>query len=202
MELGLLIEKTDALEADRPGAERGRRPLLEALAAGDRKAMALFVDLYADAVYGFLHHRLDRPESLDDLVQEVFLAAWSAIGRFRGDSEVATWLLGIARHKLADHYRSRLSAMELPDEAEGDSLPDTLVALPDDDARLDAGKVEERTRRILATLPEAYRAVLVWRYWNERPLAEMARASGHTEKAIERLLARARQMFKRRWRDE
>jgi len=43
--------------------------------------------------------------------------------------------------------------------------------------------------------------VLVWRYWDQRPLAEMAAISGNTEKAIERLLARARRLFRRRWND-
>jgi RNA polymerase sigma-70 factor, ECF subfamily len=163
--------------------------------------MALFVELHADAVYRFLYHRLDRPEVLDDLVQEVFLAAWVGLASFRGESEVRTWLLGIARHKVADHYRSRLASLEMREGEDPAEIPDALVTLPQADERLDAARVEARARQVLATLPDAYRAVLVWRYWDERPLSEIAEITGHTEKSVERLLARARGMFKRRWRD-
>ncbi len=163
--------------------------------------MALFVELHADAVYRFLYQRLDRPEALDDLVQDVFLAAWAGLGGFRGESEVRTWLLGIARHKVSDYYRSRLAELEIAEGDDGGELPDALVTLPEAEDRLDAARVEARTRQVLATLPDAYRAVLVWRYWDERTLSEMAEITGHTEKSVERLLARARGMFKRRWRD-
>jgi DNA-directed RNA polymerase specialized sigma24 family protein len=44
--------------------------------------------------------------------------------------------------------------------------------------------------------------VLVWRYWDQRSLAEMAEITGHTEKAIERLLDRARRLFRKWWVDE
>jgi DNA-directed RNA polymerase specialized sigma24 family protein len=44
--------------------------------------------------------------------------------------------------------------------------------------------------------------VLLWRYWERRSAAEMAAATGRTEKAIERLLARARGQFRRRWNRE
>jgi RNA polymerase sigma-70 factor (ECF subfamily) len=169
---------------------------------GDRKAMARFVELHSDAVYRFLHHRLDRREVLDDLVQETFLAAWRSLDRFRGESEVRTWLLGIARHKLADHYRSRIRVAEMalePGETGGVDQPSAGF---DVDERLDAGRLEARTRRTLAKLPDSYRAALLWRYWDERPTAEMAALSGQTEKAVERLLDRARKLFKRRWNDD
>jgi RNA polymerase sigma-70 factor (ECF subfamily) len=164
--------------------------------------MAAFVEEHADALYRFLHHRIDRPEAAEDLVQEVFLAAWASAERFRGDSEPRTWLLAIARHKVADYYRSRLTGRPLPEASDDEPLPDLLITLPDPDARLDAERVAARARRVLAALPDLYREVLVWRYWAERPLAEMAAQTGLTEKAIERLLDRARRMFKRRWQDE
>jgi RNA polymerase sigma-70 factor (ECF subfamily) len=153
-------------------------------------------------VYRFVSHRLDRPEAVDDLVQEVFLAAWRALPDFRGDSELLTWFLGIARHKIGDYYGERLRRLVAPDETDEDKAPEGLAIVPDFDQRLDRQRLEARVRQILSTLPDSYRAVLVWRYWDQRPLAEMAAISGNTEKAIERLLARARRLFRRRWNDE
>ncbi len=182
--------------------EHGRAPALPSIDAdrrGDRKSMGQFVELHSDAVYRFLHHRLDQREALDDLVQEVFLAAWRSIDRFRGESEVRTWLLGIARHKLADHYRSRLRGADLGFEAGEADEPSVVF---DVDERLDAVRLEARARKTLAKLPDSYRVALLWRYWDERPTAEIAALTGQTEKAVERLLDRARKLFKRRWNDD
>ena len=175
--------------------------LLDAIRDGDRKAMAGFVDLHADAVYRFVYHRLDRRESLDDLVQEVFLAAWKALPSFRGECEVRTWLLGIARHKISDYYRQKLQGLHLVG-GQDDDRPENITLQPDIDERLDLKNLEARTRQVLSTLPDPYRAVLMWRYWDQRSLVEMAAITGNTEKSIERLLDRARRLFRSRWTDE
>ena len=163
--------------------------------------MARFVDLQADAVYRFVYHRLDRREALDDLVQEVFLAAWKALPSFRGESEIRTWLLGIARHKISDYYRQKLQGLHLV-EGQDDDRPENMALLPDIEERLDRQRLEARTRQVLSALPDQYRAVLMWRYWDQRSLAEMAAITGNTEKSIERLLDRARRLFRSRWIDE
>jgi DNA-directed RNA polymerase specialized sigma24 family protein len=56
-----------------------------------------------------------------------------------------------------------------------------------------------RTQRVLAALPEQYRLALIWRYWDQASAREMAIKTDKTEKAIERLLARARAEFRERW---
>src|SRR6516225_2716979 len=103
--------------------ERSDRELVAEILSKDRKATAEFVARYADHVYAYVRRRLiPRADLVDDLVQEVFLAAWESLDKFRGDSSLRSWLLGIARHKVEDHYRSQLR--ELPigeeDEVEGD----------------------------------------------------------------------------------
>jgi RNA polymerase sigma-70 factor (ECF subfamily) len=184
-----------------PGVPGGR-PLLDGLRAGDRKAMGLFVELHADAVYAFVLHRLDRPQLVDDLVQEVFLAAWRALPDFRGDSEIRTWLLGIARHKIGDYYRDRLRDLSVADGVDEENPPPGLKLVPRLDEKLDRQRRSDRVQTVLSQLPDLYRAVLVWRYWDQRSLAEMAEITGHTEKAIERLLDRARRLFRKWWVDE
>lgn len=175
--------------------------LVDAIRDGDRKATARLVELHADAVYRFVYHRLDRLEALEDLVQEVFLAAWKALPLFRGESEVRTWLLGIARHKIGDYYRERLQEPIVSDDLDSDFGPASLAPLLDIDARLDGERLEARTRQVLSEMPDQYRAVLIWRYWDQRSLAEMAAVCGNTEKSIERLLDRARRLFRKRWGD-
>ena len=164
----------------------------------DRKATADFVNRHADHVYGYVRRRLfPHTEFADDLVQEVFLAAWENLGKFRGESSLRSWLLGIARHKVEDHYRKRLREVEVPGEEDG-PVPEPVDPHNVQEA-IEQQQAARKTEEILASLPEAYSIVLRWRYWEKRGLSEIAQETGRTEKAIERLLARAREQFKRKW---
>ena len=64
---------------------------------------------------------------------------------------------------------------------------------------LEQDELRTKTRRILVALPDSYGLALLWRYWHDMPGREMASRTGRTEKAIERLLARARAEFRERW---
>jgi len=167
----------------------------------DRKATAEFVARCADHVYAYVRRRLiPRADLVDDLVQEVFLAAWENLDKFRGDSSLRSWLLGIARHKVEDHYRKRLRELQFRDEGEDSSEePASSLDLEETLAKRQAG---QRTREILKMLPETYALILLWRYWEKRSLRDIAVQIGRTEKSVERLLARARQQFKKRWNEQ
>src|SRR5712692_7697746 len=100
-------------------SEIDEQELIAAVLRKDRKASAEFVARYADAVYSYVHFRLlPRTDLVDDLVQDIFLSAWESLSSFRGDSPVRSWLMGIARHRVEDHYRNRLRDA-LPHEADG-----------------------------------------------------------------------------------
>jgi RNA polymerase sigma-70 factor (ECF subfamily) len=188
-------------EAAAPRETRPRSEDLElvsALLARDRKAAAEFVSRYTDRIYAYICARLlPRKDLAEDLVQEVFLLAWEHLSEFRGQGSLEAWLLGIARHKVVDHYRERLRKLISLDE-ESEEVPESAV-LPELDESLDRERLRERTMRAMAALPEHYRLALLWRYWEESSAQEMAARSGKTEKAVERLLARARNQFRREW---
>ena len=175
------------------------RVLLEAVLQKDRKAAAEFVSRFADPIYGYVSRRLmPRADLVEDVVQDVFLVALQKLDTFAGQSSVVGWLLGIARHKVEDVYRARLREPDpFPDDMDGLSAGPAIE--PDLDEVIDAARAKEKTRRILELLPSAYSAVLQWRYWEKRSTREMAEQTGQTEKAIERLLARARTYFRRLW---
>src|SRR5262245_66463092 len=87
--------------------------LAAALLRKDRKATADFVSLYADAIYAYVRRRLiPRSDLVDDIVQEVFVAAWDNLATFRGESSLRPWLCSIAKHKLEDYYRRRIRQTE------------------------------------------------------------------------------------------
>lgn len=180
------------------GAKRSDLELVSALLDKNRKAAAEFVSLYTDPIHAYVHQRLiPRSDLVDDMVQEVFLAAWSSLEKFEGRSTLKTWLLGIARHKVESYYRTRLREPHSFDSEEG-SMPE-IAEEPKFDLAIDVERTMERTRSILAQLPESYSLLLLWRYWEKKSVREMAESIGRTEKAVERALARAREQFKRRW---
>jgi len=172
--------------------------LVAAVLRKDRKATAEFVARYADDLHSYVRSRVaPRYEQVDDLVQEVFLAAWESLGNYRGTGSLQAWVIGIARHKVEDYYRERLRAPESIEDS--DQEPAAAVSGSDFHQFLDQDQLRKNTWRVLGGLPEQYRLALVWRYWEKASAREMALKTGKTEKAIERLLARARAEFRERW---
>ena len=158
---------------------------------------AEFVDTYTDAVYAFIRGRLlPRFRSRRGSGAGGLHCGLGEIDSFRGASPLRTWLLGIARHKVEDYYRRPLQSAQLLERATAEELPAEDL---DMEAIADRERTERRARRVLEKLPEHYRAALPWRYWEERSARQMAKAAGRSEKAIERLLTRAREQFRRRW---
>lgn len=95
---------------------------------------------HGDALYRYARLRVGRRELAEDLVQETFLAALQARGRFRGGATVRTWLLSILRHKIVDHFRRAPMALLGPgpgsaagrDGDDGGTDPDPGARVPAD----------------------------------------------------------------------
>ena len=175
------------------------RELVASVLQKDRKAAARFVAANIDAVYTYARHRLTpRADLVDDVVQDVFLAALNGLAAFQGHSSIRTWLIGIARHKIEDVYRRQLRLPEAVDDI--DSVAhEELPAAATLDEQIDTARQRAKAQRVLAELPERYAMVLLWRYWEQRSTRDIATAIGTTEKSVERLLARARARFKELW---
>jgi RNA polymerase sigma-70 factor (ECF subfamily) len=144
-------------------------------------------------VYAYLVSRSGGDVALaEDLTQQTFIAAIDQRSRYDGRSDTITWLCGIARHKLADHFR----AIER-DERRQRRMEVRQI-------QLDAGKraelgLEDRAMiaEILRSLPASQRAVLAFVVLDDLPVAEAARLLGKSRSATESLLFRARDSFRR-----
>jgi RNA polymerase sigma-70 factor (ECF subfamily) len=82
-----------------------------------------WVERYGDVLFRYAITRVRRPEVAEDLVQEALLAGLAAREGFREESSEQTWLVGILRRKIADHFRksSRRRAFRL-DESDDSGL--------------------------------------------------------------------------------
>lgn len=82
--------------------------LVEKLRSGDSKAMEEFYNIYRNRLHTLVFEQVGRDETIaEDLVQETFLAALGSLDKFRGDSQLYSWLRSIALHKINDLYRRR-----------------------------------------------------------------------------------------------
>ena len=172
--------------------------LASAILARDRKATARLVEMHTDSIHRYVWKRLaPKVEMVDDIVQDVFLAAWRGLKSYTGGAPLRNWLLSIARNKVEDHYRRTLGGVLTVLESE-DEIPD-LTPSADLEGALDAARQAAKAATVLTSLPYEYAIALRWRYWEGRSAREMSEASGRSEKAVERLLARARTKFKAQW---
>ena len=163
----------------------------QAQGASAKEAFSAFYDRALPHVYGYLLARCSGPGAAEDITAEVFLAAVDTVRKEPSAPMNVPWALGIARHKLVDHWRRqareerRLRAFALE--------PGT--GSPEDpwDVRLDA----IRARQVLAGLGANHRAALMLRYVDDLPVPEVAAEMGRTVHATETLLIRAKAAFRR-----
>jgi RNA polymerase sigma-70 factor (ECF subfamily) len=143
-------------------------------------------DVALPDVYGYLLRRCGSVLVAEDLTSETFLAAVDAVRRGRVPELTTAWLIGVARHKLVDHWR-RL-------EREQRRLA-VLEAEPvHDDWEVDLDVVV--AHEALAVLGPHHRGALTLRYLDGLPVAEVARHLDRTVGATEVLLVRARRAFR------
>jgi len=174
--------------------------LVEKLQSGDSAAMAEFYKLYRNRLYSLILDQVDRDDAIaEDLVQEVFLAALSSLSKFRGDSQLYTWLRSIALHKINDLYRHQArqpkSREPFPDY-EGLELEQTRANEPATHTVMEDEEVRESVHQALADLPHDYQEVLVLKYLRDMPVLAISQIMGRSPKSVEGLLSRARKAMR------
>jgi RNA polymerase sigma-70 factor (ECF subfamily) len=148
-------------------------------------------------VYGYLLQRCGGTALAEDLTGETFLAAVDAVRRDDCPSPTTGWLIGIARHKLVDHWRRRERELRSLRTIAGDPS----VTEPADADPWEATLDSLRAQATLETLASQHRIALVLRYVDDLPVRQVADLLGRTEHATETLLVRARRAFRRAYGD-
>ena len=157
----------------------------------DPAAAQGFLALYDRAlpeVYGYLHRRCHDQAVAEDLTSETFLAAVKAMQQ-DGETVIGVpWLIGVARHKLADHWRKRTRDDRLQAAVEHEHV--------EEDDPWDATLERVRTADVLCALGDHHKLALTLRYVDGLPVPEVADLIGRTVHATEALLVRARNAFR------
>ncbi len=80
----------------------------------------LWLQEHGDYLFRYAISRLHDSELATDMVQETLLAAWRGHERFKGNSSLRTWLVGIMKHKIIDHIRKEIRQRNIGDKLEND----------------------------------------------------------------------------------
>lgn len=147
--------------------------------------LALY-DAHVGRVFAYLHRRCTDRAVAEELTSETFVAALAGLQRNPPRVADVGWLLGIARHKLVDHWRRR-ARDERNLRAVSEAEPEPVW-----EADLDAGRAED----VLAGLAPHYRLALTLRYLDELSVPAMAELLERSVHSTESLLARARRAFR------
>ena len=145
-------------------------------------------------VYNFFRYRLGSTVDAEDLTARTFEKAWRARHRYRRDvAGFSTWLLAIARHVAADHFRARRPSVPLDaakSVASPSRTPEEVLVLSSE---------AEKLAVLLATLSERERELLALKYGAEMTNRAIARLTGLSESNVGTIVHRAVETLRSRW---
>ncbi len=161
------------------------RDLIRRAQQGDREAFAILYDRHYTAIYNYFYYRLGDPEKAEDLTADLFVRMVEKIDRYRERGRpFLAWLYTIARNLLTDDYRRQ----------RGEMVP--LDDLPLSDGKNPVAEVERHLaidclRLALRYLTDEQQLVIIHRFLDKKPIADVAELLGKREGAIKALQHRA-----------
>jgi RNA polymerase sigma-70 factor (ECF subfamily) len=186
-----------------PAAELPDLALADRVAHGDRDAFTVMMRRHNRTLYRAARGILGNDADAEDAVQDTWLDAHAAIGGFRGEAKLATWLTRIAVNVALQRLRKRkrsAAIFRMDGDLDMDSFADDGSATAIAPDRPDLAATRGETRRLLEkavdALPEAFRIVFVLRAVEEMSVEEASAALGVPEATVRSRYFRARSQLR------
>lgn len=175
--------------------------LVQRMARGDEEAAYGLIAAHGDPLFRFVLRRMNGlVEDAEDIVQETFLAAVRMAKTYDGNCTVFTWLCSLARLKIGDHLKllrtQKRSAENAPLALDDDEIGllrrihDPSITIDEIVDGLDRVRL---VQALLDSMTVEQREAVALRYVEQFSVSEIARIMGRSEKAVERLLERAKE---------
>jgi RNA polymerase sigma factor (sigma-70 family) len=159
--------------------------------AGDQGALAELYERYLPSVWRYVGARCHGDLHLaEDLVSEVFLAAFDGLVKLDPPRSLYPWFLTIARNKLTDHWRRAQRTVKVMERQGAESVD--FSDEPDPPGELDERETSRTLLAAMDELPDEQRLALEWKYLDELSVRQIAEHLGQSESAAASLLNRAR----------
>jgi len=166
--------------------------LLAAIAGGSETSLAEFYRLYQTRIYSFIVRRVHNGADAADVLNAVMMEVWRHASAFQGRSQVLTWVLGIAHHKIIDCLRRRSPHVALEDGVE-ESMEDERAGAPEMMAqRQDAALMH----LCIEKLSDSQRAVVHLAFFQELSYSEIAAILDCPEGTVKTRMFHAKQKLK------
>lgn len=171
-----------------PEQETSDSDLVKRAETGDRAAFEIIVQRHKQPLFRFIRRYLGNRDDAYDLLQDTFVAAWTALGRFDSSRPLAPWLRTIALNKCRDFSRRQSVRRMIIGLFAAEAEPQVSSEVSDpQDRRLD------ELDQAIARLPVFYKEPLLLTAISGLSHSEAASVLKTTPKAIEMRLRRARQ---------
>ncbi len=167
--------------------------LVERFRRGDDSAFEEIVEQHAAEVAALANRLLGWPGDVDDVVQDVFVAAFVGLKKFRGESSLRTWLFTITVNQCRRYRFRRLRHLRLVTRE--DAAPRASPDRSGDRQAMDQ-ETFARVRHAVQRLPRKYREVVVLRYLQGLETGEICALLGITANALQVRLNRARKRLR------
>jgi RNA polymerase sigma-70 factor (ECF subfamily) len=164
--------------------------LAEQFKCGDGSAFDRIVDEYAADVRVFANRLIGWDGDVEDVVQEVFLAAFLGLKKFKGHSTLRTWLYSITINKCRSHRRKKMIRLRV---FPGNQVKAELAATAPDS--MTDGDFDQ-VRKAVRSLPAKYREPVVLKYLEELSTEKICEILGLSSNAVYVRLNRGREMLK------
>lgn len=159
---------------------------------GSKEAFSNIVRCYEQDVRAYLSRYSRRSEVIDDLAQEVFIAAYKDLSRFDGQSPLGAWLLGIARHRALHYLRGESRRKKREGHSLDAALNDERIAHIEAQVEDEAKAESAALARCLEDLPAHSYELIQAFYFNKSTAEQLAEETGQKSSTIRMRLVRVR----------
>jgi RNA polymerase sigma-70 factor (ECF subfamily) len=167
--------------------------LVEQFNRGDESAFDKIVERYSSDIAALANRLLGWSGEVDDVTQDIFLAAYLGLKKFRCESSLKTWLFTITVNKCHNYrYKRMLRLRRISKVAEKTHLSSTESP---DKTQMDS-ETFDRVRQAIETLPAKYREPVILRYLQELPTEQISKILGISRNALQVRLNRARERLR------
>jgi RNA polymerase sigma-70 factor (ECF subfamily) len=167
--------------------------LVKKFIQGDDSAFERIVQENRADVAALANRLLGWPGDVEDVVQNIFLAAFLGLRKFRGRCSLKTWLFTITINECRNHRYKQMLRLRLFSRA---LEKVSYSSAPAADGTATKRETFEQVRRAIKALPAKYREPVVLKYLQQLPTDEISRILGITQGTLHVRLSRARKKLK------
>ena len=139
-----------------------------------------FMEKYSERLYWQIRKMVLSHDDANDILQDVFIKAWTNIDNFRGESKLTTWLYRIAINESITFLNKKRNQNNVSVDDENSFLLNTLES----DEYFDGDEAQKLLQQAVLTLPDKQRLVFQMKYFDEMKYEEMSDILGTSVGAL------------------